>query len=185
MSRGRPPIVDSQLLIETVLKYKDKIIVESERKLIVPEKTPVWSLISDELEGKVKPNSLYSYVVNNKYNLRSLLLGEPVFVNSPSIHNSTNCTISDDSYSEEMSNVVFTLTFGKSEFDDLIVETNKKYKDKKRNPRIKTINILQPGKWTELMSKRIYDEFHLSHAYQFDSNYINSDRKSGGFKGNY
>lgn len=182
MSRGRPSIVDPQLLIETVLKYKEKIIVESEEKLIISEKAPVWSLISEDLERKIKPNSLYSYVVNNKFNLRSLLLGEtePESINSPS----TTSTISDDdTFSEKKCNLVFTLTLGKSEFDDLIVETNKKYKDKKGNPRIRSINILKPGKWTELMSKKIYDEFRLTHAFQFDSNYINNDRKSGGFKG--
>jgi len=71
----------------------------------------------------------------------------------------------------------FVLTIQKSEFEKLILETPRTYKDSK-GLCARLINVLQPQEWTEVFSKTIYDEFRMSHCYNFESNYINSEKNS-------
>lgn len=74
MSRGRPPSVDKKLIVDCVLKYKEKIVCEEEENRIVKETNPVWQSISADLENKIQPTTLYSYVVNNRFSLKEYLL---------------------------------------------------------------------------------------------------------------
>ncbi|KAG5863045.1 hypothetical protein JTB14_009343 [Gonioctena quinquepunctata] len=48
---------------------------------------------------------------------------------------------------------------------------------------MRIVNILQLQKWTEITSKKIYDEFRIPHGYHFVTNYINKDKNSGCFTG--
>lgn len=90
MSRGRPPSIDKKLIIEAVLKYKNRIVRENDN-LILSETDSVWTVISEELSNIIKPSSIYSYVVNNRFDLRQLLLN--------SENNGANITITDNTIS--------------------------------------------------------------------------------------
>ncbi|KAG5864213.1 hypothetical protein JTB14_010021 [Gonioctena quinquepunctata] len=78
--------------------------------------------------NKIKPSSLHSYVKNDRYSLRKILLG-----------------LNDNDISK--------------------------------------VSTGDPQKCTEIMSKKIYDEFRIPHGYHFDTNYINKDKNSGSFTG--
>jgi len=62
MPKGRPPAVGTDLLVATILREKERIVKDSN---VVPETHTVWKEISENLEKKVQPATLYSYVVNN------------------------------------------------------------------------------------------------------------------------
>lgn len=187
MPRGRPPLIDSKLIIEAVLKHKNRIVREDDINFISPETDSVWTEISEDLCNKIKKSSLYSYVMNNKFELRDLLCGS---VNNGANTTFTDNTISssssndsDESLKNENSSFIFTLSFGVTEFKKLIVETVRQCRDKKGNSKTRIVNILEPQKWTEVFAKAIYDDFKLSHGYHFKNNYINKDKESGGFSG--
>ena len=75
MSRGRPPSIESHLIINTLLKHKDEIL-ETEIGSFVSEKNSIWENLSKELSNTIKAASIYSYVVNDRFNLKELLLGK-------------------------------------------------------------------------------------------------------------
>lgn len=188
MSRSRPPAIESEVIVQSILKYREKIILKDEENCIVKEKDSIWHTISNDLKYKVQPTTLYSYAVNNRFSIKNLLLGK----SSESFENlnASNCNIIESSSDYESdfnykNNIIFTLTFGKSEFEKMIIQSARSYKDKKGIPRVRIINVLKPEKWTEIISKRIYNDFNLSHGYHFKYNYINSDKESGGFKGKF
>lgn len=181
MSRGRPPAVDSQIIIDAIIQHKDEVISKP-NNVIVSERHPVWTNISQKLLNKIKPASLYSYVANDRFNLKKLLLGISD-VNNKSIESVNPLDSSSSSISADKSNFIFILTFGKAEFENLIIETSRKYRDKKGIERIRIVNVLHPQKWTEIMFKKIYDDFRLLHGYHFEKNHINQNKDSGGFSG--
>jgi len=62
----------------------------------------------------------------------------------------------------------------------LIVETSRTYKDNKGVVRHRIINVLQPQKWTEIFSKKIYDQFRMTHGYHFKNSYVYKFREQFG-----
>lgn len=181
MARGRPPTVGREVLISSVLKFKEKIISNESESGVISENSPVWQDISVELGNKIKPTTLHSYVVNNKLNLRTLLLGAEKLKNTQ-IQSDDEIKIKSDARKTQSH---FVLTFAKSEFSDLIIQTSRPYKDKNKIDRIRTVQILQPKKWTEKVAKKIYDDFRLPHGYHFKGSYINQENGSGGFTGHH
>ncbi|KAG5868069.1 hypothetical protein JTB14_020742 [Gonioctena quinquepunctata] len=161
MFPGRPASINNDQIVNAILKQKNKVIVDNS---IVSKTNIIWITISEDLGNKIKPSSLHSYVTNDRYSLRKILLG----LNDNDISKvSTDDTLnSSSSFLEpvENSNFVFTLTFGKSEFEELLIETSRQYRDRKGNKRMRIVNILQPQIWTEIMSKKIYDEFRIPHV---------------------
>lgn len=182
MTRGRPPSVDSELIIKTVLKYKNEIIYKSSENAIQPEKDRIWSIISEELSNRIKPSSMYSYITNNRFNLKNLLFDKNVGNDDSTISADDN-NISSSSVSEENGNIVFMLTMRKVELDELVIETIRKCKTKRGKAGMRVVNVLHPQKWTEIISKKIYDDFRMPHGYHFKSNYINQDKETGSFSG--
>lgn len=183
MLRGRRACVERQQLVNAVLRYKDELL-DCKRNAIVSECHSVWNDISKELLNKISFRSIYSYVTNNRYDLRNIVIGIPDAnlrgnINDIATESVDGSDISDD----EEKCFVFMMSFPKTEFDNLIVQTARRHKDKNGNFAMRIVNILQPNKWTELMAKKIYDDFRLSHGYHFKVNYVNNDRESGGFTG--
>lgn len=175
MAPGRPPSIDNILIAECVLKHKDRIICNNEENWIVKEANSVWESINKNLGYKIKPGTVYSYIANNRFDLKTLLLGENPTVKS---NNDTATTASDlDSDEENKSDFIFTLTFGKAEFDALIIQASINYKDEKGKNRNRIINVLKPGEWTEIIAKKIYHDFRLTHGYHFKNNYVNIDSR--------
>lgn len=64
MGRGRPAKVTQQTFIDTVVKYKDKIYVNSN---IVVKENEVWKIISKEFNNLLLGTSIHSMVVGNRY----------------------------------------------------------------------------------------------------------------------
>lgn len=186
MSRGRPPTVKNFLIIEAILKYKDQVVYKSESgdDALVSETNSVWMLISKELDNKIKPASIYSYVVNDRFGVRKLLVHEISNGKSSDSENPDSERSESSFNSKNKSNIIFSLTFRKTEFEDLIMETTRQYKDKKGVSRTRIVNILHPKKWTEIMARKIYDDFRLHHGYHFESSYLSKDKGSGRFTGN-
>lgn len=182
MPRGRPPSVESKTVVQAILNHKNDILPDKEGNAIVVESNPVWSTIAQELLNQIKPSSLYSYVVNNTFHLRDLLFG--LDENSCNVmQKSTSSIKMDHSVPRTKTDLGFILTFSKNEFDDLIMETQRQARDKNGKSKFRIVNILKPQKWTELISKKIYDEYRLSHGYHFENSHISRDKTSGGFTG--
>lgn len=88
-------------------------------------------LISKELDNKIKPASIYSYVVNDRFGVRKLLVHEISNGKSSDSENPDSERSESSFNSKNKSNIIFSLTFRKTEFEDLIMETTRQYKDKK------------------------------------------------------
>jgi len=56
--RGRPPVVDKDLLIDCLIKYKDQIVQKDQR--IISKHNPIWITVAQELNNGVTPYSLYT-----------------------------------------------------------------------------------------------------------------------------
>lgn len=177
MVRGRPQIVNTEILINEILNHRDEIVNSESESGLVTEKHAVWQAISKILDNKIKPSSLYAYVVKNKYDLKTLIVGKPVSEN-PSEYAASNSSISDSS-----DDFNFVLTFAKSEFSGLVLQSVRQYTDKNNFKRSRYVNIMHPQKWTEVVSKKIFNEFRLPHGYHFKTSYLEQDC-SGGFTGN-
>ena len=104
---------------------------------------------------KLYQTSHNSYITNNRFNLRSLLLGTDIDDNESKV-SSDNISISSSSDPEENANVLFTLTMRKAELDELIIETIRKYKTIRGKSGIRVVNILHPQKWTSRNGRKLY-----------------------------
>ena len=79
----------------------------------------------------------------------------------------------------------FTLTIPTNDFNNLIMETCKRQKNKKGKIRIRIVNVLKPNEWTSVITKRFFDDFRIFHGYHFKNHYISGNRQTGAFKGKY
>lgn len=72
MHRGRKGSVPSELIINTIVKYKKDMLINNK---IVSKTASIWQKISEELSnnGQIKATSLYTFVLCNRYNLHELL----------------------------------------------------------------------------------------------------------------
>ena len=181
MPRGRPPIVQQSALLEAVVEKKQEIL--DENNSVVPPTNPVWEIIAEKLLHKVQPSSIYSYVVNNRFGLKTALVGQS---NPPNIMNDLDISSvyeSDESLRQKQPGFAFILKLSKSEFEELISESQRQFRDRKGNQRFRVVNILKPQKWTEFISQKIYDDFHLLHGYHFKGSYVSRDKTSAAFTG--
>ncbi|XP_017473398.1 PREDICTED: uncharacterized protein LOC108364292 [Rhagoletis zephyria] len=179
MPRGRPANIDRQLIIECVLKHKNEIIVNRKHNSIVTKTHPVWKTLSTELLGRIAARTLYSYVANDTFSLKKLLFGTD-YVARELLNTSSE---SEQSTSANELDLRSIITFSESEFNELISQTLRQTADKKRKRIFRVVNILKPHIWTEIVSKKIYDEHRLLHGYHFKSRYVNRNKKSYGFEG--
>lgn len=181
MPRGRPSNIDPTKLIEIVSNNKNKIIVQDVNGLsvFVPQKNSVWSEICNELDQQIKPATLYSYIVNNRFNLKSIISGDKDIEFSSGTNESSEVNVIKDDLDNEIN---FILSLKKTEFLKMILETKREYRDRKGIRRTRTVNILHPKKWTEIVTKRIFDEYRLPHGYHFTTSYLSRDN-SGRFEG--
>lgn len=79
--RGKPAAIDHQLMVHTILQHKSEILNNDK---IVSATSEVWTKIASELDNKIKPTSLHSYVTNNKFELNTRLLNKVVVNNTES-----------------------------------------------------------------------------------------------------
>jgi len=91
--RGRPSKVQSEDFINTVLVYKDRIIISHHNiDKILSKHNVIWSEISNALCNRITSASLYTMVSCNRYGIRDKLIGRP------KVNTTTNSfNLSDDS----------------------------------------------------------------------------------------
>lgn len=185
MPPGRPPSVKEHEIVDAILKYREGVVVQDDENYsVVLEKNPIWSIVSEDLSNRVKPGTLYSYVVNDRFNLKNLLLGDCGNHSSDEDDKNLHDVESEvsDSYDAnpvDVNNFIFILTIPKTKFTSLIMETIRQSKSDKGKKRKRIMNILKPQEWTKYLSKKIYDDFHLQHGYHFKSHHVTKDCQGG------
>lgn len=180
IKRGKPPSVIADIILATILQYKNRVLIDNK---IVSKTNIVWEEIASALDNKIKASSLYSKTVNNRHSIREKLFGikyqpftSPADFNK-SIDTTLNSTV--ESVDAEGSKVfAFNITIEKIEFSQLLTETSYFLKNKNKC-RVRKYTILQPKKWTELISKKIYDETRKKHGFHFKNHYIKRHSMTG------
>jgi len=75
MSRERLAKIDKHTTIDTLIKYKDHLIVDGQK--IISKFDPIWTTIAKELENRLTPISLYTYFVSCNEQVRDKLTDRP------------------------------------------------------------------------------------------------------------
>lgn len=70
---GRPTKITKEALIDACLKFKLDIITEAGK--IVGKQHPIWPRIVNELGSEVKPESVYTKVIKNEFDVLDILRG--------------------------------------------------------------------------------------------------------------
>lgn len=179
---GRPGAVNPCEYIRAVLKHTDKIVLQNNK--IAPLSNSVWRDVAMELEGKVKPASIYSLTVCNRYNMMDRLLGRATSKQESDVSSvSPRCSDTEGSNTSSSSKSrSFHVTFEKKEFNELVTETSSIVKHGNKS-RVRKYTILQPKKWTEVMAKKVYDETKMMHGFHFKTHYMHRNGLEGSCKG--
>lgn len=180
---GKRPRVTPTEYEHVIIKYKNDIL---RNNCVVPSTHKVWHTISAELNEKVKPTTVHSMTVSNRHGLLDTLLGRKKENDSLNTISHTSIDFDDtgsSSLNESNVKLMFTVTFGRTEFADMITETTSVIKGRKKN-RVRKYTVLKPNMWTEVMAQKIYNEAKLDHGFNFKSHYIFRDATGGNCKGN-
>lgn len=181
--RGRPCRVDKEDIINTIISFKDRVIVLNK---VTSKCDSVWSDISVSLRSVISPLSLYTIVTCNKYGIRNKLTHSVEDTNVTDNGDISN-TVSDASlsrYSESFEPINFTITITPDEFEGLIVF--KSYKRMQRNKvRRRLWRTLRPGIWEDFITNKIWDAVRLKCGFRFHNHYISSNDISGYINGKY
>lgn len=195
--RGRPThtLINKDLLIDTFIKYKDQLVEENQK--IVSKHNAIWKTIAKEIENRLTPNSLYTFVTCNRYKIREKLT-EQLPVREPSPYQlDINCNVQrisdasvalksvDSTLNKSDESVInndilrFTITMAKSDYTSMIIYKTYKRKDKDRPPSTRQYTILQPGTWQQVFSEKIWETTKLSCGFNFKRAKLTSDGESG------
>ena len=140
---GRPANVDKEKVKTAILKRKADIFIVQKLK----EKTDdIWKQISEDLEGKLLPKSIYSKLCN--VDLKKFVFGTSSSIPVPSedtMNESLNSEVNNSSIDEE--NITFVIYAAKTGFEALLVE--KKY-NRREGTRIR------PTSRTVFVSRKVY-----------------------------
>lgn len=174
MALVKPPIIEREVIIQTVLLRKDAVCNNGK---IVSATSEVWIALSDDLERKLKPTSLHSLVANNRYNLKEKLLGiESVRMELSEVDEAL--TESAESLnSNSPREYIFAFTIPTLEFKKLVGET---VYGKKR---LRSYTVLRQQLWTETIAAKMYEQVDLRHAIHFKNHYMSRSGSSGRITG--
>lgn len=189
-TRGRPAKVQSHEVINTILVYKNRIILSDK---IVSKHDSVWSEISVALGSRIIPVSLYTMVSCNRYGIRNQLVSCSEDINTDNLNSSEDIVKSslNDSMGNESSvsidsknveSINFTITVSRYEFEELIVF--KSYKRMQRNKlRNRIWKTLRPGLWEDFITSKIWDSVQLKCGFKFRNHYLSNTDTSGYING--
>ncbi|KAK0072461.1 hypothetical protein PV325_011331, partial [Microctonus aethiopoides] len=173
--RGKPSLIDSKKLIEKIVSEKENIVVDNR---IVSATHEIWTTLA--LALGLSPSTLHSYVVNNRYDLKNLLL-DNIFNESKNSEmsdennvtlNSTTCSIGENE---------FSFALKKADFEKMITETTTYTTIQgKKKRRVRT--ILKQNLWTDEISLAVWNAIKCEHAFKFESHYLTRDGSSGKMK---
>lgn len=168
--RGRPCKVESEEISNTVMSYKDGIIVSNK---VTSKYDNVWSVISSILHNQ-SPLSLYTIVTCNKHNIRNKLLSSLQDTNvtdknetdNIDISNITDSNVTDSNVTASFSRhsdseaINFTITISSEEFEKLVVyKLYKRMRAKKL--RKKLWKTFRPGIWEDFLTSKIWEAARL------------------------
>lgn len=185
-TRGRPSNIDKYTLINVIINYKDRVIIDNQK--IISKTNAIWITIAKELNNRVTPISLYLMVSCNRYGLRDKLTDrasesphQPMNVEhhvqeisnicTDSRNDSTinDSTINDSTINNSLLNisnininsvdgvVSFTFTMAKADFNAMIIQKTYRRREKGRPPSTREYTILQPGTWQQAFTERIWE----------------------------
>ena len=83
--KGQPSLIDSKQLVEKIISVKGSIV---ENDKIVSATNQIWTTLAVALS--LSPSTIHSYVVNNRYNLKNLLLDKIFYDSENSVNNKEN-----------------------------------------------------------------------------------------------
>ena len=141
MPRGRPASVPTETLISTVVAHSDQIFVNG---AVVPKNQPIWKMISAKVENKIKPASIYSLVMNNRYNMLSKIkeqlniIVNPEIVDDSAAEINSSCDNSKTELSYNEKEFTFEVLISSQTFEEMTEQVqyaqntreNSKYKRK-------------------------------------------------------
>lgn len=180
--RGKPCKVEKNVLVSTILVYKDQVI---ESGKVVKLHSEVWNTLSTELG--IAASTIQSYVLNNRYKLKDLLGVETDNVCEDREENLENYIEnnenSDVSLNESGTNFEFNIGIKKSIFNQMITEQDYYiYLKGKRVKRRKKILLRET--WAGEVAAEMYTAKKLTHAFHYKNHYLTVDASRGQMNGN-
>ncbi|KAL5233861.1 hypothetical protein ACI65C_001271 [Semiaphis heraclei] len=152
-TKGRKPAVDPNVLFNILKEKKDEIFSDGK---LVPVSNNIWTDISNKLQNKISPNSIYISIYHDRNNWKTELKKILGLLNTSS---SENGSVDDDESSSSSESVYcssrelfeFELAYDKYRS---ILPTPVDYKNKGKT---RKYNILKPHAWSDVIN----DEFLL------------------------
>lgn len=183
MERGRKGNVPSEIIVDTIVKYKNDIVIDGK---VLSKSAQLWQQISEELskDGQIKASSLYTFVTCDRYNLRKLL-DIPSAQNSRNIYKNENIESTDISlhnYVNEHNNSVnednsiFTISLTQREYQSLL--DTKVYKNR-------VCVRFKSGEWEDVIAEKIWNKTRIQCGINFKSHYLTKNADYGNIVGKY
>lgn len=186
--RGRPAAIDSQKIIDAILA-RSKEIITSENGSIVEKTNTVWKSISDELKNAISPLSLYSYVTDNRFEIRNKLYENEGILpdisldsNNTTAEDSVNLSHASDSSVPKNITRSYKIFLSKEVFQSLIVVKTRK-RPTGRNKKLVRYKAFKPGVWADVINDLLVDSSKITCGLSFESHFISADESYGSFKG--
>lgn len=176
--RGRPRLYDEQLVVSTILQYKDRL-VSTDNK-IISKQNKIWTDISRKLNCGMSENGLYTLVIKNRFKLKDKILNTNIInisnqddLCNTNLSTSPNITASTLNTSDYDANHIIKIIFEKKEFENLIVTKQYARTEKYRAQiRFRKYEILQRGVWQQLITEKLWNVHKITCAYNFKRNKI-------------
>ena len=166
--RGKPSTVSVDVVKKTLVDKRDEIVISGK---IAPPSHTIWT--TEVL--CIKPTTIHSYAVSERYGLRNLILREDE--NLESTINTTDASL-DQSLNSTDGSGKFTFCIPKSEFESLLTE--KEVLSGKKRVRCRT--ILKEKEWEEKVQTALWNCCKLTHGFSFKEHYLRKDGSSGCLK---
>ncbi|CAD6208989.1 GSCOCG00010801001-RA-CDS [Cotesia congregata] len=175
---GRKPNVDRNKLIETINKHIDTLITKE--KKVIHKGHEIWQQIANELDNKLLPESLYSIVTNNKYNVRKKLPNQSLNSTVSSVESENLSDSIEDANIKTDHNFTFTMSF--DEYDSMICTSQRKRR-KLNGYYTFPKKVFKPYYWENSITNKIWKATHKKCGYNFIDHYVAESKMSGSFQG--
>ena len=183
---GRKPNISVEEVKSVILRRKTEILLDDGK--LVGKKNDIWKYLSADLQGKLSARTLYSKMCNQKFrtevlqerpNRLSLLTDTSDNERThQSMNENINRTIGEEDFLE------FTIFGVKSEYEGLLI--SKTYTAKatsRRNQVTRFCFRLEPGRWEDWISNKIWDITKLPCGFNCHRQYISENGASGKIEG--
>lgn len=186
---GRPPSIEAQKIVNAIINHADKIII-SKSGNIVEKRNVIWKTISNILDNKISPYSLYSYVTDNRLNIKNKLFEREGIcdhksfntTNDTSMDFSINLSNSSDSSFHENVKRSYVIFFPKDEYESLIETKIRHYYigTRKRRSQYKSF---KSGIWEDKINDKLVDLTKIKCGLNFRNHYISANGNFASFTG--